>query len=263
MKKLIYDTIKDHSETPAGHIYNIVMSVIIAVNVVFILIDTMPTMPFDLAETSRIVEIASVAIFTADYVIRLWTANLMFPQMGPIRSRLRYVVTGMAIIDLVSILPFYLPAILPIDLRILRMLRLIRLIRVLKLGRHSSALARVGRVLKKSAPALISAMSVIVLLMVIASVLEYYVEYPANPGNFTSAFSGLWWVVSTITTVGYGDIVPITALGKVLGSVIALLGVGLIAIPTGILSAGFTEDSHTVDTAQENDNAQESDVPVA
>jgi len=253
MKRWIYDTIKDHSDTRPGHIYNIVMSAIIVVNVVFILIDTMPSNPAGLASVSRIVEVASVIIFTIDYVVRLWTANLMFAQMGPIRSRLRYVVTGMAIIDLLSILPFYLPALVPIDLRILRMLRLIRLIRVLKLGRHSSALARIGRVLKKSAPALISAMSVIVLLMVIASVLEFYVENPTNSDNFSSAFSGLWWVVSTITTVGYGDIVPVTVLGKVLGSVIALLGIGLIAIPTGILSAGFTDDSNSLDSAHDDD----------
>ena len=86
-------------------------------------------------------------------------------------------------------------------------------------------------------------MSVIVLLMVIASVLEFYAENPTNSAIFSSAFSGLWWVVSTITTVGYGDIVPVTILGKVLGSVIAILGIGLVAIPTGILSAGFTDDS--------------------
>ena len=254
---------KDHSDTLSGHIYNIAMSVIIVINVVFILVDTMPTLPDWYLTTSPVVEIVSVIIFTIDYLLRLWTANLMFPGMGPIRSRLRFIVSGMAIIDLLSILPFYLPALLPVDLRILRMLRLIRLIRVLKLGRHSSALARVGRVLKKSAPSLVSAMSVILLLMVIASVLEFYAEGPANPGEFTSAFSGLWWVVSTITTVGYGDIIPVTALGKLLGSVIALLGIGLIAIPTGILSAGFMEDSHSVDPVPENDNAADASAPIA
>jgi len=134
-----------------------------------------------------------------------------------------------------------------IDLRILRTLRLIRLIRVFKLGRHSAGLARVGRVLKKSVPELISSMSVVVVLMIVASVLEYYVENPANPEGFDSAFSGLWWAVSTITTVGYGDVVPETVIGKVLAAIIALLGIGLVAIPTGILSAGFVSEMHPDD----------------
>jgi len=149
----------------------------------------------------------------------------------------------MAIIDLLAILPFYLPMILPVDLRVLRVLRLIRLLRIFKLGRHSEGLARVGRVLRQQAPALVSSMSVVVLLMIVASVLEYYIEGQAQPEQFSSAFEALWWAVSTITTVGYGDVVPVTTLGRIMGAVIALLGVGLIAIPTGILSAGFMEDT--------------------
>jgi len=254
MRRRIYDVVKDHSESLGGHIYNIAMSIIIVINVVFILIDTLANEPADLTIASHIVEITSVIIFTVDYVIRLWTANLRYPEMNGLRSRLRFAVTGMALIDLLSILPFYLPFLIPIDLRILRTLRLVRLIRVFKLGRHSDSLSRIGRVLKKTAPALLSSISVILLLMVIASVLEYYVEYPAQPDKFSSAFSGLWWVASTITTVGYGDIYPVTGLGRLIGGVIELLGVGLIAIPTGILSAGFTENSQADPTPEPEGN---------
>ena len=244
MLRRIYSVIEDHPTTRAGHVYNMVMSIIIIVNLAFVLIDTMQNRPAGLAEASKIIEVVSVIIFSADYLARVATASIRYPEMGPIKSRLRYLVTGMALIDLLSILPFYLPMMIPVDLRILRVLRLIRLIRVFKLGRHSSGLARVGRVLKKSASALISSMSVVILLMIVAAVLEFYVEGPAQPDKFTSAFSGLWWAVSTITTVGYGDMVPVTLLGKVLGAVIELLGVGLVAIPTGILSAGFVEETH-------------------
>jgi len=240
----VYQVLKDHPDTRAGRAYNAAMSALIVVNLAFVLIDTLHDRPEGLIDASRIVEVVSVIIFTIDYVLRIWTASARYAGLGPVKSRLRYVVSGMAIIDLLSILPFYLPAVLPIDLRVLRVLRLVRLIRVFKLGRHSSGLARVGRVLKKSASALVSSMSVVVLLMIVAAVLEFYVESPVQPENFDSAFSGLWWAVSTITTVGYGDMVPVTVLGKVLGAIIELLGVGLVAIPTGILSAGFVEETH-------------------
>jgi len=231
------------------------MSVIIGVNLVFVLIDTMDSRPTNVAVASRIVEVSSVIIFSMDYLARLITAIFRYPQMGPVKARLRYLVTGLAIIDLLSILPFYLPMLLPVDLRVLRVLRLVRLIRVFKLGRHSSGLARVGRVLRSSASSLISSMSVVILLMLVAAVLEYYVESDAQPEQFTSAFSALWWAVSTITTVGYGDIVPVTILGKLLAAVIELLGVGLVAIPTGILSAGFVEETRLDKAASQTEAA--------
>ena len=219
------------------------MSVLIVVNVVFVLVDTVKNRPEGLAVTSSVVEVSSIAVFTVEYLLRLWTADLVFPGSRPAVARLRYVVSGMAIIDLLSILPFYLPMLIPIDLRVLRLLRLVRLVRVFKLGRYSAGLAAVGRVLKKSAPALVSSMSVVFLLLIVSSVLEFSVENPTQPDKFDSAFSALWWAVSAVTTVGYGDVYPKTLLGKVIGSVIALLGVALVAIPTGIISAGFVEET--------------------
>ena len=217
------------------------MSALIVVNVAFVLFDTMSHEPTFLVAAARPVEVASVGIFTVEYLLRLWTADSLFPELSPVRARLRYVASGMAIIDLLSILPFYLPAVIPVDLRILRILRLVRLVRVFKLGRHSTAMATVGKVLKRSAPALVSAVSVILLAVVVWSVLMYYVESGTNP-EFTSAFSGLWWAISTITTVGYGDIYPVTVLGKILGALIELSGVALVAIPTGIVSAEYMNE---------------------
>jgi voltage-gated potassium channel len=225
-----------------GRAFSVAMSGLILINVVFVLVDTVPRLPEAVQVCSSAVEIISVAIFTADYAMRLWTAPLAFPGTGPVASRLRYAVSGMAIIDLASILPFYLPMIIPVDLRILRLLRLARLAWVFRLGRHSSALATVGRVLRKSAPALASSIFVIGLLIVISAVIEYHVESAANPDAFESAFSALWWAVTTITTVGYGDVFPVTGVGKVIASAIALLGVALVAIPTGIISAGFMSE---------------------
>ncbi|MDR2564727.1 MAG: ion transporter [Bifidobacteriaceae bacterium] len=242
MKRLVYSVIKDRPDTAAGRIFSVSMSALILVNVVFVLLDTMRQQPATLAAASRVVEVVSVGIFSVEYLLRLWTADLLYPDSSPALARFRYVRSGMAVIDLVSILPFYLATLMLVDLRILRVLRLVRLARVFKLGRYFEGLATVGRVLRKSAPSLASSISVVVLLMIVASVLEYYAENRSQPELFDSAFAALWWAVATITTVGYGDVYPVTPVGQVIGAVIALLGVALVAIPTGIISAGFVEE---------------------
>jgi len=225
------------------------MSVIIVINVAFVLLGTLEREPQVLVAAAPTVEGVSVVLFTLEYALRLWTADLLYPASTPARARLRYVMSGMAIIDLLSILPFYLPAILPIDLRVLRLLRLVRLVRVFKLGRHSRAMATLGRVLGRAAPALVSAMSVIFLLVVVWSVLMYFFENPVQPDTFTSAFTGLWWAISTITTVGYGDIYPITVIGRIFGAIIELSGVALVAIPTGIVSAEYMKELDDADAS--------------
>jgi len=242
IKHRIYSVIKDQPDSTAGRLFTASMSLLIICNVVFVLIDTVSHEPGGLARAANVIEIASVSIFTVEYVLRLWTADLVHPDLPPAKARLRYVVSVMAIIDLLSILPFYLRAFFPFDLRVLRILRLVRLMRVFKLGRYSSALATIGRVMKRSAAALLSALSVVGLLLIVSSVLMYYAESGVQPKEFSSAFSGLWWAVTTITTVGYGDIFPVTVMGRIFAAVIELLGIALVAIPTGIISAGFMSE---------------------
>lgn len=140
--------------------------------------------------------------------------------------------------------------IIPFNLLGLRAIRLVRLLRLLKLNRYSEALSSIGKVFKHKSREICASCFVIVLLLVIASLLIYHAENEAQPDKFQNAFSGLWWAVATLTTVGYGDIYPVTALGKILGAVIAILGIGMVAIPTGILSAGFMEH---LDKNDEND----------
>ena len=251
LKRRVFSVIKDQSDTMAGRVFTVFMSVLILVNVAFVLFDTLSHEPGILKTSARPVEVVSVAIFTAEYLLRLWTADLLYPESTPARARLRYVMSGMAIVDLLSILPFYLPG--SLDLRILRILRLVRLVRVFKLGRYNTAMGIVGRVLKRAAPALVSAISVIFLMVIVWAVLMYYVENDAQPEQFTSAFQGLWWAISTITTVGYGDITPVTVLGKILGAMIELSGVALVAIPTGIVSAEYMNElDREPETVQDN-----------
>ncbi len=188
-----------------------------------------------------ITENFSVVVFTIEYALRLWTATCVYENTSHLKARVKYIFSFMPLIDLLAILPFYLPFIFPVDLRVLRLIRLLRLMRIFKLNRYTRALSAIGNVLKNKASQLISAVFVVFLLMIIASILMYSFENEAQPNVFENAFSGLWWAVATFTTVGYGDIYPITVLGKILSSVMAMLGIGLVAVPTGIISAGFVE----------------------
>lgn len=179
--------------------------------------------------------------------------DMLRPDLSPARARLCYMVSFMAVIDLLSILPFYI-SFIPVDLRVLRMLRIVRLFRVFKINRYTTALASIGSVFKAKKQQLFSSVFVVLLLMVIAAVLMYNIENAAQPETFDNAFSALWWAVATFTTVGYGDIYPVTAAGKILSAIIAILGIGLVAVPTGIISSGFIEqmDSGEPETDQKH-----------
>lgn len=224
----------------ASRLFDVFIIGLIILNVIAIIIETF-TIPEVLKSVLSVIETVSVIIFTIEYLLRLWTADLLYPNYGAIKSRIKYVFSFMAIIDLLAILPFYIPFVFPIDLRVLRALRIVRLFRLFKVSRYTSALNTIAIVFRKKSSQLLSSFFVVALLMIISSILMYSLEHDIQPDKFKNAFSGLWWAVATFTTVGYGDIYPVTAAGKVLSSVIALLGIGLVAVPTGIISAGFVE----------------------
>ncbi len=251
IKLWVYNVVRDDdTNNLAGNIFDYVIITIIIINVLLVILDTFD-LPLWLQVISRDIEIISVIIFTIEYLARLWTATYLYPQEKPYKARIKYMLTFMAIIDLLAILPFYLPYIIPMDLRVLRTLRIIRLLRLFKLNRYTDALLTIGAVFQKKGSQLLSSIFVVSLLMIIASVLMYNFESEAQPDKFSNAFSGLWWAVATVTTVGYGDIYPVTVIGKILSGIIALLGIGLVAVPTGIISAGFIE-TITEEEAQSN-----------
>ena len=240
-KQKIYNLIRDDDTNNIyGNIFDGVIITLIIINILSVIADTF-SMPSWYATVSRTVETVSVVIFSAEYLLRLLTADLKYPNSNRMVARIRHIFSFMALVDLLAILPFYIPFLFPIDLRVLRALRIFRLFRLFKFVRYTVALRTIGTVFKNKRHQLVSSMIVIFVLMVIASVLMYHVEHAAQPDIFENAFSGLWWAVATFTTVGYGDIFPITAMGKVLSATIALLGIGLVAVPTGIISAGFIE----------------------
>ncbi len=183
-------------------------------------------------------EIVSVAIFTTEYILRVWSCTAASQYRGSVIGRLKFVVTPLALVDLFAILPFYLPFV-GINLLFIRAVRLFRFFRVAKLARYSAALRTFGRVLAEKREELTVALLLLGMTLIFSSVLMYFAEGEAQPQYFSSIPAAMWWAVMTLTTVGYGDIRPITTFGKIVASVIAVLGIGVFALPTAILGSGF------------------------
>lgn len=243
IKNWVFNIIREDDENDlASSIFDGVIIGLIFINTLFVIIDTFEMPEVYYVWSSRI-EFVSIIVFTIEYLLRLWTADLRFRELKPFSARVKHSVSFMSIIDLLAILPFYIPFLVPIDLRVLRTLRMIRLLRLLKVNRYTSALKTIANVFKAKKSQLISSLFIVLLLMIVSSVIMYNLENPAQPDVFTNAFSGLWWAVATFTTVGYGDIFPITFGGRIIAGIIAVLGIGMVAVPTGIISAGFIEAS--------------------
>ncbi len=224
----------------ASKIFDDFIILVICINVFSIFLETF-SIEKEVSKIFKIIEIVSVIIFTIEYLLRLWTAPLLFPEKSKMKARIKYIFSFMALIDLLAILPFYFPFIIKIDLRILRALRLVRLFRLFKMNRYTKAMSSVFSVIKNKSSELISAIFVVFILMLISSVFMYTIESPVQPDVFKNGFSGIWWAVATFTTVGYGDIYPVTTAGKIISMIMAILGIALVAVPTGIISSGFIE----------------------
>lgn len=186
-------------------------------------------------------EFFSVIVFTVEYILRIWTANLTPGFKRPILGNIKYAFTPLAIIDLLAFLPFYLPY-FGVDLRLLRVLRIFRIFRLLKIARYVKALSFITRVFTQKKEELVISLMLTFFLLLIASTLMYYAESEHQPEGFSSIPETMWWGIATLTTVGYGDVYPITPLGRLLGGIIAIIGIGLFALPTGILASGFSEE---------------------
>lgn len=226
----------------SGFFLKFIYSLII-INVIALILQTNKTLQRDYFIIFEVIEYLSIILFSIEYVLRLWIANLdknITSRFGS--KRLGYLFSGYGIIDLIAILPFYLPLFISFDLRIIRILRLLRILRILKLSKYSKSLKVIKSVLKDTKPQLVVTIFIAWILLILASTLMFYAENDAQPDKFSSIADSLWWAVATLTTVGYGDIYPITPLGKILSAIIALIGIGFIALPTGILSSSFIEN---------------------
>lgn len=225
-----------------GRGFSIFVMTLIVCNVVAVILETEEDLSAQYGQLFWYFELSSVFVFTIEYILRLWICTAEEKYKRPILGRIIYVFTPLALIDLLAILPFYLPMIFTIDLRSIRTIRLIRLFRIFKMGRYSLALKTLGNVFRLKKEELLITISAVMILLVLASGLMYFFESAEQPEAFSSITRSMWWGVATLTTVGYGDVYPITPTGKLLGAIIAILGIGMFALPAGILGSGFIEE---------------------
>lgn len=192
------------------------------------------------------IESVTVSFFAVDYALRIWTARFIYPDLKEIHAIRDYMCSSTGVVDLFSFLPYFLPVFFPTGTVAFRMIRIVRIFRLFRINSYYDSLSVIKEVIKGKRQQLISSVFIISVFMVAVSLCMYSVENEAQPEVFSNAFSGIWWAASTLLTVGYGDIYPVTTLGKALGILIAFLGVGMVAIPTGIISAGFVDQYATI-----------------
>jgi voltage-gated potassium channel len=213
---------------------------LILLNVVAVVLETVDWIYAPYAPLFQAFEILSVAVFTVEYLLRVWSCTVNPRFKDPVRGRLRFMMTPLALVDLLAVLPFYLPFLIP-DLRFMRAMRLFRLFRVLKLARYSESLQTFIDVLRLKKEEMLLMFFAIIILLIISSSLMYEAEHAAQPDAFRSIPAAMWWGIVTLATVGYGDVYPVTDWGRLIGSVVVILGIGLFALPTGVLASGFAE----------------------
>jgi len=231
-------------------IFEVILISIITLNIFAIIFESVEAIELKYGNEFRKFEVFSIIFFTIEYFARVYSIVEHPKFKHPVWGRLRYMKTPMAIIDLFAFLPFYLTFVG--DLRFLRIFRLMGLFRLFKIARYLNALRLFKRVLAERKEQLVLSFLFILFVLVLISFFMFYAERDAQPNKFTSIPATMWWGISTLTTVGYGDMVPVTDLGKFLGGLFAIAGVGLLALPAGILSSGFYEMLHSHDTDMDN-----------
>lgn len=224
----------------ASRKFQIFMLTLIFLNVIAVILESVSYLQTRFALAFLIFETVSIAVFTIEYAARVWSAveDPRFSQ--PAMGRLRFALRPLPLVDLLAVLPFFL-AFTTVDLRVLRALRLFRIVRILKAARYVAALRLFGEVVRAKREELLLTTGLMVTLLVIASSVMFFAENAAQPDKFSSIPASMWWAVATLTTVGYGDIYPVTAVGQVAGAVVAMLGIGFFALPTAMLGAGFVD----------------------
>ena len=221
--------------------YDILSGLMLLANLSASILYTFNSMALQYGSLLVAIEAITVAFFAVDYALRLWTAPEFFPKLSSFRSVWKYVFSLTGIVDLLSFLPYYLPIFFPAGAAVFRIFRVVRIFRLFQINAYYSAMNVITEVLRSRRQQLASSVFIILVLMLASSLCMYSLEHEAQPEVFSNAFSGIWWAVSTLLTVGYGDIYPITTAGKIVSIFITFLGVGMVAIPTGIISAGFVD----------------------
>lgn len=226
--------------------YDFLNVISIIVNLVVSIMYTYSDLREKYGDILLVVEGITVAFFAVDYVLRLWTARFLYPKLKEAHAVRKYIFSFSGIVDLLSFVPYYLPVFFPMGTVAFRMVRIVRIFRLFRINAYYDSLSVIKDVIAGKKQQLISSVFIILVLMIGSSLCMYSLENEAQPEVFKNAFSGIWWAASTLLTVGYGDIYPVTTIGKMFGIFITFLGVGMVAIPTGIISAGFVDQYSTI-----------------
>jgi len=240
-RKRVWQVLEGQARDVRARAVSAALTLLIIANILSVILETMPGVGSRMSGVLESFEALSVVVFAVEYALRLWSCTVQeaYRRAG---GRLRFALTPLAVVDLAVIVPALLPWDFFVDLRFARILRLMRLLRVFKMARYSKAVRLFVQVLEAKRADLGVIALLLGLLVVLASSSMYFAEHQAQPQVFSSIPASMWWSVQTLTTVGYGDIYPITPFGKLLGTGIALMGIGLFALPAGILAAGFAEE---------------------
>ena len=239
-RKRLFEILEIGSDLDAiSRIYDFVSAFAIVINIIASVMYTYDHLRLEYGKALIIIEQVTVAFFAIDYILRVFTAKFLYAKEKESKAIFKYIFSFNGIIDLLSFMPYYLPIFFPTGTVAFRMIRVVRIFRLFRINAYHDSLSVITEVLKGKRQQLISSVFIILILMLASSLCMYSLEHEAQPEVFSNAFSGIWWAASTLLTVGYGDIYPITTLGKMFGIFIAFLGVGMVAIPTGIISAGF------------------------
>ncbi|MCR4709786.1 MAG: ion transporter [Clostridiales bacterium] len=237
MKKKIFDIIQigDKSNVPS-RVFDYVIIANILLNILVVILDTFEELN-GYAQFFRGVEIVTTLFFCVEYILRIWTADYLYPDLPRGKARLRFLWSYDGIVDLFTIIPvFFLSGAV-----VFRMLRVVRILHLFRINAQYDSFNVITSVLKEKSRQIASSLFIIFVLMLAGSICMYSAEHEAQPEVFKNAFSAFWWSVTTILTIGYGDIYPVTTVGTILATILSFLGVGVVAIPTGIISAGFVE----------------------
>lgn len=241
VKKRVFEIIQIGNRMDVPSLcFDIFIVIVILLNISVTFLQTFDEMA-GYAGILGILELVTMVIFLVEYFFRIWTADLLYPDKSYPAAILGFVISFYGVVDLMTILPYFLPFVVPSGAVAFRMLRVVRILRLFKINSRYDAFNVITDVIKDKKNALVSSIFMVLVLMMASSLCMYGLEHEAQPESFSNAFSGIWWSVSTLLTVGYGDIYPVTIGGRIMAIVIAFLGVGMVAIPTGIMSAGFVE----------------------
>jgi len=239
LKKVI-----EQNDQKGGRLFDLFIQSLIVISIISFSIETLPNLTKELRNFLYIINIICISIFTVEYILRIIVAT----------NKRKYIFSFYGVIDLLAILPFYLTT--SIDLRSLRIFRMFRLVRVFKLFRFSKAVLRFKLAFKSIREELILFLFACFFLFFIAGVGIYYFENPIQPEAFTSIFHSLWWAVVTLTTVGYGDIYPITLGGKIFTGMMLMIGLGVIAVPAGLIASAFNNVDSEIESSNKKNNEE-------